>query len=137
MKRGNFLFGLTFCLLLAGCSHEDSSASHSGGTWRDRLPAPVIDSAKYTGEGGANRDTIEVAGAFFTTQPPSAKSDVVTSSDLRNWTPAKKITQPSDGKTIAAQVADPAGTEHVWVRVFGMNGHYTEPFMIQKFATGR
>lgn len=128
------IVGLIALLAIGGCaSHKTSTANpdaNGNPKWREALPAPVIDSAEYTGAAGNERNTVRITGGYFDLRGDSP-SDVLTSLDLRRWVPAKKIRKAS-GTLYVADVAQSAGFEHVYVRIYGENGYYSQPMLIQK-----
>jgi hypothetical protein len=130
MKSGISPWAIVLLTLgMTGCATRPAAAPKSS-DWRESLPPPVIDSVAYVGHEGVSRDTVQITGGYFDLRGDS-KSDVLTSIDLVRWEPARKIVQAS-GTSYTAVVAHTAAFEHVYLRIYGQNGHYTPPTLISK-----
>lgn len=129
MKIGILFSIALLCLVvLNGCAHETPKPAPSA-DWRENLPAPRIDSAVFSGAGQL-RDTIEVKGAYFKLHS-TGKDDIVVSVNGNVWLPATKILD-SSGSSYSAVIPYTANYSAVFIRVFGMNGHYSEPLAIHR-----
>ena len=103
-------------VLFSGCAHEDDSG---------RIPPPTITDAVYW-QGVDQIATI--TGDFFKAKS-TYKGDVIVSLNGRNWTPAKKIMESSATKYVAVLPYGPDFPE-VWVRVYGINEKFSDPYLV-------
>lgn len=106
-------------LLLAGCSSNKGSAELY-------VPPPVVTDAVYYDS--HNHNYVYITGEFFQLDGDTPL-DVVTSFNGARWVPAIKIFHASAREY---KVSLPYGPEYpeVWVRVYGMNHEYSEPFRV-------
>ena len=116
-------------LSIGGCAHK--AANKSSGDWRENLPAPVVESAIYLPAQSGSRETVHITGRYFKLKSNS-KDDVITSTDLLHWEPARKIID-SSGTEYTAIVAHGAGFPKVYVRVYGENPRYSDPVSIARY----
>jgi hypothetical protein len=129
MKIGMRFPGVLLCaLVLSGCAPEAPKPAPSA-DWRENLPAPRIDSAVFAGA-GMLRDTIQVKGAYFK-EKSNEKDDLVVSTNGTIWVPPTKITD-SSATSYVAILPYTANYPAVLVKVFGMNGHYSEPIAVTR-----
>ena len=106
-------------LSLAGCgSIKVPDAVH--------IPPPVIADAVYYDS--RNHENVFITGEFFRMES-TTPLDVVASFNGGKWLPAVKILKSSAREY---RVTLPFGPEYpsVWVRVYGMNGQYSEPVRV-------
>jgi hypothetical protein len=107
------------CLtLLTGCATTPASTT-------EQIPPPEITEAVFK---VGSLDTCFISGFYFKLKSNS-KSDVIASLNGRNWSPSLKIL---DASPTSFTVILPYGPDHpqVFVRVYGMNGEYSEPFLV-------
>jgi hypothetical protein len=129
MKIGILLPSILVSLaVLGGCAHEEPKPAQSA-DWRENLPPPRVDSAVFSGE-GMLRDTIELKGAYFKLKSTS-KDDIIVSINGNVWVPATRILD-SSGTTYSAVIPYTANYAAVWVKIFGMNGHYSDPLALHR-----
>ncbi|HET6247683.1 MAG TPA: hypothetical protein VFE47_08305 [Tepidisphaeraceae bacterium] len=73
--------------------------------------------------------TVVITGEFFKIKSDN-KKDVIVSLNGRNWFPATSI---SDSSPTGYTAVLPYGVSfpNLWVRVYGMDGEYSQPFLVQ------
>jgi hypothetical protein len=105
---------------IAGCESQNAAPS------TDLIPPPeVTDAVFYDNH---NHENVFITGVYFKLQS-DYRMDVIASLNGRNWAPARKIMESSSTNY---KVTLPYGAEYpqVWVRVYGMNGQFSPPFLV-------
>ncbi len=105
-------------LLLSGCRPHTPPPEPA-------VPPPVITDAFYD---VGNREYVIIKGEFFKF-PSDSKLDVIATLNGRDWRPSARITE-STGLNYRAAIAYGPQYPKVFVRVFGINGAYSEPFLV-------
>ncbi|HWE03846.1 MAG TPA: hypothetical protein VG326_15685 [Tepidisphaeraceae bacterium] len=117
-------WGLTLVIIatVAGCASDNSAPP---GT----VPAPEISSAVFYDS--KDHENVFITGAYFKLKSDN-RLDVIASLNGRNWTQARRI---MDSSSTIYKATIPYGAEYpqVWVRVYGMNGEYSPPFLVHLY----
>ena len=91
-----------------------------------QVPSPEVKDAVFYDE--KNHDYAFISGEYFKMSSDN-RLDVVASLDGSTWKPARTVFASSSTEYKARLPFD-ASYPKVWVRVFGMNGEYSEPFLV-------
>lgn len=115
------MVGILWMVALSGCQQPPPTASADAPP-----PPPTITDALFYDHN--NHDNVAIVGEFFPIKP-AQRADVIASPNGTAWKPAIRILQASPTEMRATL---PYGPEfpRVWVRVYGMNGQYSEPFLV-------
>jgi hypothetical protein len=106
-----------YLILMGGCASTPPRS--------DDIPPPEITEAVFR---VGSLDTCFISGAYFKLKSNN-KMDVIASLNGRNWSPSLKILSASPTSFSAIL---PYGPDYpqVFVRVYGMNDTYSEPFLV-------
>jgi hypothetical protein len=115
--RNSVMCSLFSLALLAGCATTPQPT--------DEIPPPEITEAVFR---VGSLDTCYISGAYFKLKSNN-KSDVIASLNGRNWSPAVKILTFS-GTEYSAILPFGPDYPQVYVRIYGMNETYSEPFIV-------
>jgi hypothetical protein len=108
---------LIFAAALCGCVTQEENTE---------IPPPTITKAAFV-MGYSN--TVTIRGEFFKIKSDNMK-DVLVNIGGNKWEPAKAITDSSP-TSYTADLPYGINFPEVWVRVFGLNGEYSGPFLVQ------
>jgi hypothetical protein len=117
---GLFLISIA---VIAGCASSDAPLPPGV------VPPPEITSAVFYDN--KDHENVYITGEYFKIQSDN-RMDVIASLDGRNWTRARKI-MDSSPTTYKATIPYNASYPQVYVRVYGMNGDYSPPFLVRLY----